>query len=362
MQFFYLRILVTIVTFGFVLVTAKVFADESRYCGIYSIYGAANAVGGKNNFEMLLSPEFVSSQQGSTDQDLIRAAKQLGVNAYCYRWMSDESLRISLDPLVLHLSPRGRKGVYTHWALFLGIEDNEALMMDGPGGTVRIPLADVLSRWDGIAVCVFRGESPTSRFASREILRIGVIIFCCVGLATLLQGMTRRFGRFRDALSVCALFPIAVFLSFAFVSIYPDLFMNKRIRESLSHELGERNFRELDTDTFLTVLSSGRAAKANHLLLDCRYERDFEREHLRGSQNLAVDTGLGKLHAFARTTPKNTDIILYCQSAGCRFADSVATELWALGFERLRIFRPGIQGLRELEKSGISLGGIWNAK
>ena len=48
-------------------------------------------------------------------------------------------------------------------------------------------------------------------------------------------------------------------------------------------------------------------------------------------------------HHWLGRTPKDASIIVYCQSAGCSYAEKIAVKLIADGFENVRLFRGGWQ-------------------
>ncbi|MCF7959310.1 MAG: hypothetical protein K9M08_01095 [Pirellula sp.] len=316
-----------------------------NYCGIYAVYGAVSTVLREDGqsvtlpFDDLLQTDFVSSYKGSSSDDLEKAARFLGAEATTYRWLSAFTLRSSSKPLVLHVSPRGRPGKYTHWLLFLGIQDGKALVKDGEGGSFLVDVSDLVSRWDGIAVCVFsRNQSPPN-FVSTDIFVFTLQIAVALSLVFLGSSV------FHCLLSPTLMNELVVFccvILCGFVACYcsPSIPKIRRANAfAIAHELGATQFPEISIDELSCVCHD---PSNSSVIIDCRYDFDFVDAHLPNAVNMPVDIATVQLLEMTHGLPLTTEFVLYCQSAGCHFSDIIAGELTRLGFHRLRIFRPGM--------------------
>lgn len=124
----------------FVFTSLCSFANASEpYCGLYAIYGAAEALGVDADLQDLVNGDFVSSRAGSSTSDLQRAAESLGLVATPVAGVGRHALVNATCPLLLHVSPEGVSGKYSHWLLYLGIHDSQAVVYDGSGGIRKRP-------------------------------------------------------------------------------------------------------------------------------------------------------------------------------------------------------------------------------
>jgi rhodanese-related sulfurtransferase len=78
------------------------------------------------------------------------------------------------------------------------------------------------------------------------------------------------------------------------------------------------------------------------VFLDARYPRDFRASHLPGAVNLPVYSGPGSRTAILDKLPTRTRIIVYCQSTGCTWAKSLASDIVLRGYQDVRLFPGGI--------------------
>ena len=124
------------------------------YCGIYSVYGALNALGVKCEFADFVSSKYVTSKFGSTIDDLKKAAEDHRAFALAESNLTASDLRDAPCPVVLHVADERRIGVYNHWVLYLGTEDGLVRVVDAPHELELMPFAELLARWDSIGLFV----------------------------------------------------------------------------------------------------------------------------------------------------------------------------------------------------------------
>jgi rhodanese-related sulfurtransferase len=75
--------------------------------------------------------------------------------------------------------------------------------------------------------------------------------------------------------------------------------------------------------------------------VDARYRSDFEAGHLPGAINIPVNTCRKVRREAMAHTAKYACIVVYCQSADCKFAEEVTAGLVADGFSNVSIFKGG---------------------
>ena len=77
------------------------------------------------------------------------------------------------------------------------------------------------------------------------------------------------------------------------------------------------------------------------VFIDARFARDFKAKHLEGAVNIPVNATNEVRHKATAGISKDAHIVLYCQSAACKFAQKVAIKLIDDGFSNISIFRGG---------------------
>ena len=312
---------------------------SGAYCGVYAAFGAASAVlnkfGNKPSVEFpeLLSSEYVSSHSGSTTRDLLSAIETLGCSGKVYQFLSLRSLEGSSCPMILHVSGRGEFGSFRHWVLFLGIDSGNAIVLDGEGGDFPMPISELLSRWDGIAIAVFpKGTAPPS-FHSFEIVA-NCILVAGVGFIVLIVRSLVKSKSFRmQLLSFFSVLSVALLYCFA---INPKVGIETNVARAVGIHTDRVMVNSLSFDDLQRSLSS-----SNPTIVDCRYSTDYEYGYIGHAISVPVDLSRKQLLSITGKLPKELPVILYCQSRSCKFSDIMAVEFAKHGFTNLSIYRNG---------------------
>ena len=135
---------------------------SSHYCGILCVFGAAQALGIKADFEELIDEEYVSSKRGSTTKDLLAACERLNLKSKGTGFMTVDQLKAIESPVILHVRAPCAGKKYSHWMLFTGVNEEQLMRVyDPPRDTGYLTEAELLSMWDGTAIIV--GESNNTR-------------------------------------------------------------------------------------------------------------------------------------------------------------------------------------------------------
>ncbi len=312
-------------------------ANDGPYCGIYSIYGAASALGVCNQqFEDLIDVRFVSRAEGSTSSDLISAADFLGVKAEQINGLGASSLRQCRDPLILHVSSYGQFESFNHWCLFLGMADGDKCRIADGGKIVAIPIAEILARWDGSAIVVHLVSTKRSTaFFGVEfsVLLCHVIVF--VGLLAAARnwlGSKRPRASIAVFAAVLLLYPLALD-AFSQAGLIQNSTLTELMQESLS---GTRpSFPDINFDGVRSI--------AEKQIVDVRFERDFKSDHIPSATSLPVDASFSEFVEVSNALDPQKETVVYCQSEDCGFSDRVAIALRSRGFRNIKIFRGGWQ-------------------
>ena len=326
---------------------SRVVADDGPYCGIYAVYGAAAAVGVQCEFQTLVDPRFVSSGAGSTIGDLVSAAEHLGVRATPLTGLGLANLQESQDPLVLHVSSLGQLDAYNHWLLFLGIENGRARVTDGSGAIHPIGLAELLARWDGVALAVFKVDSPKTNFGAVETATIGwwaILVLGAIGSASWMVGKLTSSARSRARAWAVAL--VAGTFIVTIVREAQPAFSFLRNRECVAFIVAAEGGREFPTVSVVEMVELSKSPESA-VIFDTRYNGDMAYGHIPGAIRLPIDSNQHEVAVLMQAIDHKRPIVLYCQGAGCRFSDRMAVVLTSFGYEDIRIFRDGWIGWEE---------------
>lgn len=340
-----------ICSIALLLLVARFLSIESSfasgpYCGVYAMYGAASSLGVTPNLSDLISAEFVSSRAGSTDGDLVHAAESLGLHATSLGGLGRKSLQIAQDPLILHVAPRGVNGSYVHWLLFTGVNaDGNAVVYDGSGGAVECAIEDILARWDGRAVAVHKNSQPLVNYNSSEYADFAWLMILGIGAAFLAANASDRIARRSGLIDMAMIFAAAALVTFIWCQLTQTSSTAVTIaRSGIASGLGLTRYNEVTKSEVVSALNDRKI-----VVVDCRYQPDFDFSRIPSAISLPVDAGWGLLRDRLDGVAKEARVILYCQSKGCRFSDYVASILVAEGYKNLSIYRNGFQEWEESE-------------
>jgi len=304
------------------------------------------ALGADVDMSDLVSPRYIGSSKGSSSAELQLAANEIGLSATPLFGLGKYSLKNVKDPLILHVSPRGTDGSYVHWLLFLGMENGNSIVYDGPGGIVQCSIEHVFARWDGTAIAIRRPGSPSTGYFSEEfgwfsLLLVCVILAIAASQQYLLGSVERLVPRFAAESFLIGLISIGFALGSYAANGAGD--GGKNARASIDSAAGLRVYPSVDTTELISLVKNDAI-----LVIDCRYRKDFDAGTIPSSVNLPVDAGMGELKSFSDSITKTRRIVLFCQSESCHFSELVATLLSAEGFGNIQIFRGGYNAWKEI--------------
>lgn len=317
-------------------------ADSGSYCGVYALFGALRSTGVDVRFEDLLQPKYVSTAAGSTMSDLIEGARDHGAYSVPLAGMSSEVLRTVSCPAILHFRDRYAPTTYNHWVLYAGVEDDRARIVDSNGEIELYPFADLLARWDGAALLVSADPirlSPINRVEAFSTLA-PLLIFAASALVAgmmLKWALRSRGRRFSTRLEACALVTLAVGAALVYHAVAVDGFLQNRqaVREVIvAHNAVD--LPEMDLAQFREALADDKC-----VIIDARFPRSYAAGHIPGAVNVPVDVGPMTRAKLLSSIDKSKPIVVYCQSNGCPFDESIGAGLVIDGFENVSLFTGG---------------------
>ena len=319
-----------------------VFASNEKsvadaYCGIYSIYGAANSLGVESEFQQLIDKRYVSSRKGSSAADLIKAGNKLGVNVTAFWHLGEATLESSMDPLVLHFCSYGQLNSYDHWVLFLGMKDGKAVISDSNSGPSMMSISDVLLRWDGVALAVHVADKPLTDFSKVETgsLFPWFVFFASVCFLSKCLNAKLGFGKV-----------MVVFLIFILASIFWSNETYLRRPSSLLYAISSYQpgrFGTISRKELQDLLIKGEsdAEPASFLVIDARFPTGFETGSIPGSVNIPANANIKEIRLVLGEMDKKTELIIFCLSEKCGFDRQVGVKVAGEGFANIRIYEEG---------------------
>jgi rhodanese-related sulfurtransferase len=317
------------------------------YCGLYCLYSVLRLKGWDVGFRELVKPEYVGSGDGSTMAELSKAARDHNLFAGVAARLTTRGLSQCPYPAILHMKADVYHAGYDHYELFLGTEDGQARLFDPPEPPRLVPFPELASLWDGYALAL--SDKPFEIDAIFGPDRQRLLMYAALGalalVAThLLLGRLRlaespRPRRRQLALSVGqggALGMLALLAGGLYhLTAEAGLVANAQVTTAFQKaylggfvpKIGIRRVRQvLGTDT---------------VLIDARYAEDYQAGHLAGALSLPIDSNEARWQKTMAPVPKGSSIVVYCQSAGCKFAQRVASKLVEDGYARVCVYKGG---------------------
>lgn len=308
-------------------------ANEPAYCGIYAVYGAARAEAMTNlDFKELISPEYVSSRQGSTIPDLIKAGQKLGLSVFVIHRASSLTLSVAEKPLVLHTAIGGQFAQFNHWELFLGWENGRARMVQADGTVSLVEPSVLLGRWDGMALSFSNGSTTFERVRIYAVEWLARLMF---GLVVLVLG--HRLISFKSLQQQSGRLKLAWLALCITTIICASIF----VLPGSSHASRSSIARSFEPYTPLRVSIETTTDFSDFKLIDARFERNFRQEHLLNAMSLPVDCSDSEITDFANKLSVEDRVLLYCHSERCGYDDAIARRLFVAGVKNVYVLDQG---------------------
>jgi len=338
-----------------VLPTLKEIEVSGPYCGIYSLVACLNVFGVHPDIQTLLVPEYVGSFQGSSNEELIKAAEANGLYGKTYGNLTWRELQKSDSPMILHFRSSFSDQRYNHWVAFLGVEGGRARIIDVPHELATIPFAELMAKWDGTAIVI--SDKPIHGTIIHESrVNYLLMIASLLGFLFLLQhlfwnkskeafaasGLRQRLkhGVIQTSILLVTVFVIAI-LWHAFSDV--GLLRNPTAVAEVTRRYYSVDIPEIALAEMQKIVSEN-----NTPIFDARYIRDYNRRTIPQAKSLSINSSLTERQQQLQGIEKGKRIVVFCQSSGCGFADEVAQFLKFNGYNNVVIYRGGY---REWEKN-----------
>ncbi len=325
--------------------------DPGPYCGLYCVYGALQAIGRNVPFEAILRPRYVSSRQGSTINELEHAVVDSGAHAVGLEGLGGETLRTARHAMILHMATDGQLKQYDHWVLYCGMENGNARFLDLPNAMEIVPLSDVLARWNGTALVVSDQPVGVGSIVSREWLCyvnvvVLTVLIVCLADYSLGQFKSARGGetprpdwtRFSCLLrQSSALLGCSLALGIGLHAIDDAGFFR--------NPAAARYVAAANISHFFPRLTHGEARRfvveRRGAVIDARLPESFRQGSIPGAINVPVNASPAERREKLGHIPRNTPLLVYCQSSLCEFDEILAALLARDGFQAISLYPGG---------------------
>lgn len=318
-------------------------AVDDVYCGIYCVYAAGRLLGDRTPFAQLVSERYVSSIKGSSLRDLAQACDDRSSFAHTRLGMTSCALRNAGAPAILHVKTNVYAPTPTHFVLFLGVENEQALILDPPFRLRRMPFYELESIWDGTTILVRNKGAPSLAALSLPVPSLAAILtlFASSAIAYVARRRQRQISA-HLGLYVGVLLLIAGAIGAMISTFLVD-------RGSLNISAAAAFLETANAHLELASISQDDVEgmvrnNTSVMLVDARAADAFQEGHIPGARSWPVwmtDDALAReLGPIARTTW----IVTYCQSEGCDYARHLARRIVAMGHSNVRMLSGGLHG------------------
>lgn len=312
------------------------------YCGVYCVWTVLNMYGKEIPFEKLLEARYVGSYDGSTAEEVIRAAQDFGLHAVAMEQLTAGSLRATDRPIILHVRRPGPKTPYAHWVLFVGMEGDQARIVDPPNEVQTLSFAELLSLWDGTGIVV--SDQPIDMAGIRLAAYTQQVVVLLLVIAVLMAGRWLLPDR-RWVGWVAAGF-LAVIAACCYHLFHEEGLFGNTV--AVAQVKGRYFPPELPTVTTEEVAQM--VGRPDVTFIDARFPIAYEHGHVPGAINLPVYSGLVDRSRVLAAIPPGNRVILYCESAGCGWGELVGCDLYHRGYRDTAIYRGGYREWYEHER------------
>jgi rhodanese-related sulfurtransferase len=321
-------------------------SSSGPYCGISCLYVAMKLADNNIDFADLIKPEYIGSRAGSSLAELKKAATDNGLYTEAVGDLSSDDLKGIKHPIILHvkLSPEGK--IYNHYILFIGDKDNRARIVDPPNSIEMIAYHELAPRWDGVGLIVSTepiilgkvlapARKQFTLFASAIIITIVLVKVASIYLS----------GKVKN-ISIPAMltFSVAQSVGLVMVALLIGVIYHFANDEGfLAHAGAVEPVVKSSMGSFIPKVSAKEVEKyhGNVVIIDARQVADYEAGHIDGAINIPTTLCSAGRSSKLTDAKKDSCLVIYCQSAGCPYAETVASNLMEDGFTNIAIYKGG---------------------
>jgi rhodanese-related sulfurtransferase len=315
------------------------------HCGLYCLYSILKLEGQSVDFRDLVKPEYLGSRKGSSFEELKQASQDFGLSAVSLSRLMPVDLKDISVPAILHVKSGPDKKDYDHFVLYLGEKNGKAMILNPPVEMSLVEFSSLTPKWDGNALVISSEPVVLSSINASSKKRM-LFYACMAGLVVAAVYSLKRFLpvvkslHLRFGLSIGQAVGFAIFAVFAGLLFHffngGGFFANAAAVEGIQKAYAGSFIPKITSDKMQTLVGH-----SNTVIIDARLEQDYKSGHIENAISLPINCSDEVYSKIVSGLTKDKRIILYCQSAGCQFAEKIALRLKADGFENLAVFKGG---------------------
>lgn len=316
-------------------------------CGIYSSCTALELVGVAANPGDYVASPYIGSCGGSSAAELVRLINDAGAGAHVLSRLSAFDLWMNRDPIVANVRITPTSDRFNHWVVAVW-EDGAVVLYDGIESPHKVSLAEFLGNWSGIGIVVTKSQNdsvlPRIWLGRLFLVEIGVLVgIVCLRI---LRRNRLQFLRLQQPLLRMGI--MATICAIGGNAVFGDLGHHTAGVAVATASSAVTNYKE-------GTLADAEAASNNPktLLVDARYEDDFEYGTIAGAVNIPVAASQWAIRDYLEPLDRKTPIVVFCQSQRCRFDESVAAQLTNLGFSDVTVCNEGWSEYSKSRKESV---------
>lgn len=322
---------------------------SSSQCGVMCAYAFARLQDRNVDIDVLASGKFIGGASGSTLDEVAEAVRSSDLTASPQYDIPTNALFDGCHRILLVKNSRDAFRP-DHYVLSTGVVGGLLQILD-PGGdepSLRLWTIEMLNeRWSGSAVVSSGAELGVLGRATNALTgarATSVIILGVLGVAVFLLSTNRITYNSRLSKIVyecCLVFVVSIGAAithhFVVLNNRSPLVYGTVANSPFAVHL--RPIPEISIENALEI-----AAHPNVHFVDARYRRDFARDHIRNAVSIPIGSTDRELERKVTGFDRDDIVVVYCQSSGCLFADSIATRLRRRGFLSVLHMKAGIEG------------------
>lgn len=345
--------------FVFVTISQKSSADNNispnatatkssgPYCGLYCLYTIMELNGQKVDFQQLVKPEYIGSKKGSSLAELKKALQDNKFYSQAVKNLTLQELRLSQYPVILHVKKDAETKEYDHYELFLGNRGDKAMIFDPPNQMKFVPFYELVPRWDGIGLIVSKAPIDLGHFFAPARKQFAIFATVVIGLIAGIRGSLKYVPSIIKNIyrKWWFEFSIAQSAGLVFVALMSGMVFNF-VSETgfLSHHNMTEPIIKANLASFIPKVSAKYIKKikgGSKVIIDARQIEDYNAGHIDGAINIPVTLCAEDCNSKLSEVEKTSQLVIYCQSPGCPYAEKVAAKLIDNEFNNITIYKGG---------------------
>jgi len=299
----------------------------------------------KAELKQLIKPEYIGSQMGSSLAELKKAAEDFGLNAKPIGKLGIKGLRQSDYPIILHVKSSAESSKYDHYVLYVGQSGGEARIFDPPRPVRSVPFYELAAIWDRAGLIVSAQPIDLGAVFAPARKRF---VFYAVIVATiilLIRRLRKRWGiavkSIKGRLGLSVLEAAGLVTAAVVTGMFYHFVSDAGF---LAHPSATAGVQKAYAGSFIPKVGKAKAEEllgSETVFIDARYALDYKAGHIEGAVNVPVDANDTESRRRMADIDKDCWLVVYCQSAGCRFAEKVSARLKEAGYRNISIFKGG---------------------